>query len=263
MQHTTLIIYSIILIVNLITLNGFTQEMNHNALMDSITRSTKNETETQKIAVLIYQDVVLQDFAGPIEVFSKAKKLTKGKYEIFTIALDTSIIRTENNTIRLKPDYSIKDMPDANYLIIPGASMPVINTLVQNNTFTNFIADWNAKEKTKTVSICTGSYLLANTNALDHKKATTHYFVADDFSKQYPKIKLIKDVRFVDEGKLITSSGITSGIDAALHIVGKHSGEKIKQMISRALQYKFHEKEDWPIAPNGMKYRRKTKSMNH
>ena len=175
--------------LNLAIPDCFAQEMNHNKMMDSITKSTESEIEIQKIAILIYQDVVLQDFAGPIEVFSKAKKLTKGKYEIFTVALDTSIIKTENNIIKLKPDYTITNMPDANYLIIPGASMPVINTLVENNTFTNFITDWNHKEKTKTVSICTGSYLLANTKALDHKKATTHYFVADDFSKQYPQIK--------------------------------------------------------------------------
>ena len=76
------------------------------------------------------------------------------------------------------------------------------------------------------------------------------------------KLSVIKNVRFVDEGKFITSSGITSGIDTALYIVGTHSGEKIKQMISRALQYKFHEKENWPIAPNGMKYRRKTNNTN-
>ncbi|PKV50906.1 DJ-1/PfpI family protein [Aquimarina sp. MAR_2010_214] len=262
MKHIIIAFCSSIFAFSLGILDCSAQEINHNKMMDSITESTKGEIETQKIAILIYQNVVLQDFAGPIEVFSKARKLTKGKYEIFTVALDTSIIRTENNIIKLKADYTINNMPEANYLIIPGASMPVINTLIENNTFTNFITDWSNKEKTKTVSICTGSYLLANTNALNNKKATTHYFVADDFSKQYSQIELIKNVRFVDEKKFITSSGITSGIDTALYIVGNHSGEKIKQMISRALQYEFHEKEDWPIAPNGMKYRRKTKSTD-
>ena len=61
----------------------------------------------------------------------------------------------------------------------------------------------------------------------------------------------------MDEGKFITSSGITSGIDASLYIVKKHSGDKIKRMINRALQYDYQEKKDWPIAPNGMKYSRK------
>ncbi|WP_185967810.1 DJ-1/PfpI family protein [Formosa sediminum] len=242
--------------MSIIPIDCLAQEKNHTEIMDSISNLTKNEIKIQSIAILIYQNVVLQDLSGPVEVFSKAKKLTKGKYEVFTVALDTSIINTENNMIKLKPDYTINNMPDADYLIIPGASMPVINSLVDNNTFTDFIKKWNDNKNKKIVTICTGSYLLANTGALNNKKATTHYFVADDFSKQYPKIELIKNVRFVDSEKFITSSGITSGIDTALYIVSKHSGEKIKQMISRALQYEFHEKKNWPIAPNGMKYMR-------
>ncbi|TPN85271.1 DJ-1/PfpI family protein [Aquimarina algicola] len=233
------------------------QENNHKKMMDSIIELDNNINKVNKIAVLVYQDIVLQDVAGPIEVFSKAKKLTKGNYEIFTVALDTSIISTENKIIKIKPDYTIDNMPDADYLVIPGASMPVINNLVDNNIYTKFITHWNNQKDTKTISICTGSYLLAETKALDHKKATTHYFVADDFSKKYSKIMLLKNVRFVDEGKFITSSGITSGIDAALHIVGIHSGDHIKQMISRALQYDFKEKSKWPVAPNNMKYTRK------
>ncbi|UOY07316.1 DJ-1/PfpI family protein [Muricauda sp. SCSIO 64092] len=235
--------------------NAKAQNSLHTTKMNS---PTKTKTlDTTRIVVLLYEGVVLQDFAGPIEVFSKAKKLTKGKYEIFTIAMDTVLIGTENKVVKIKPDFSLNEMPNADYLVIPGASMPIINQLVESNTYTDFITEWNQKPKTKTLSICTGAYLLAETKALNGKKATTHYFVADDFSKQYPKIKLVRNVRFVDEEKYITSSGITSGIDASLYIVEKHSGKRIKDMINRALQYDYQEKKDWPVAPNGMKYTRK------
>ena len=146
-------------------------------------------------------------------------------------------------------------MPEIDYFIIPGASMSTINNLVNEKPLINFIKN-SSDEDTTLVSICTGSYLLASTGLLNDKRATTHYFVADDFSKQFKAIDVVKDVRFVDEGKFITSSGITSGIDASLHIVGQNSGLKIRGMIERALQYSFHQEEDWPVAPNGMKYQR-------
>lgn len=227
----------------------------HTTKMDAMAKTAA--TDTTRIAVLLYEGVVLQDFAGPIEVFSKAKKLTKGNYEVFTVAMDTALVATENKILHIKPDHTIKKMPKADYLLIPGGSMPTINRLVKNGTYTDFISEWNQRPGTKTLSVCTGAYLLAETKALNGKKATTHYFVADDFSGQYPKIELVKNVRFVDGGKFITSSGITSGIDVSLYIVGKHSGNKIKSMITRALQYDYRQEKDWPVAPNGMKYSRK------
>ncbi|PCI86507.1 MAG: thiamine biosynthesis protein ThiJ [Hyphomicrobiales bacterium] len=226
----------------------------HDMKMDHIAKSATN-TKQINIAVLIYDGVVLQDFTGPIEVFSKAKRLTKGKYNLFTIAQDDEAISTENGFLKVTPDYSFSNMPEADYLIIPGGSMPVVNEMMKKQNIIDFIKAYD-KKHTKIVSICTGSYLLANTGLLQGKKATTHYFVADDFSKLFDDIEIIKDVRFVDEGQYITSSGVTSGIDTALYIVGQNSGVNIQNMISRALQYTFHEKETWPVAPNGMKYRR-------
>lgn len=226
----------------------------HEMKMDHVAESATN-TKQINIAVLVYDGVVLQDFTGPIEVFSKAKKLTKGKYNLFTVAQDDKAISTENDFLKVTPDYSFSNMPEADYLIIPGGSMPVVNQMMEKENIINFIKAHD-KKHTKIVSICTGSYLLANTGLLGNKKATTHYFVADDFSKLFNDIEVIKNVRFVDEGQYITSSGVTSGIDTALYIVGQNSGMNIQNMISRALQYTFHEKETWPVAPNGMKYSR-------
>lgn len=214
-------------------------------------------SDTLRIAVLLYPQVVLQDFAGPIEVFSKAKKLTHGKYKVFTVGLTKEEISTENGIVEIVPDYNIKNMPEADYLFIPGASMPVINQMLNNEALKEFIIHWNLKKEKTIVSVCTGAYLLANTGLLNHKKATTHYFVADDFSRLFPLVWIVKDVRFVDEGALISSSGITSGIDVALYIVGQNSGKKIRVMIARAMQYDYHVQKTWPVAPNGMKYRRK------
>lgn len=147
------------------------------------------------------------------------------------------------------------NFPAADYIIIPGANMKIIEGLENNKVLADFIRKENSNPSTKIVSICTASYLLAYSGILNDKKATTHYFVADDFSKKFPQITLIRDVRFVDEGKVITSSGITSGIDAALYIVGLRSGEKIQEMINRALQYNYGENNKWPTAMKNMSYK--------
>lgn len=226
---------------------------NHLKQMNDISNINKQDTIT--VAVLLYDDVVLQDFAGPIEVFDKAQNLTKGKFRTFTVGLSSKEIHTENNLLKITADYTLEHFPKADYIIIPGASMPIIQKLTENELLTSFLKKENADPKTKIVSVCTASYLLAKAGILDGKKATTHYFVADDFEEQYPKIQLVRNVRFVDEGKIITSSGVTSGIDAALHIVGQHSGETIQGMINRALQYTYGQNETWPTAPKGMRYR--------
>ena len=243
----------LILILQGLTTYGQGSLRVHQQEMYSIVK--KIQQDTVSVAVLLYDNVVLQDFAGPIEVFDKAQNLTKGKFRTFTVGLSSKEIHTENNLLKITADYTLAHFPKADYIIIPGASMPMIQKLMENKSLTTFLKKQNADPKTKIVSVCTASYLLANAGILDDKKATTHYFVADDFEEKFPKIQLIRNVRFVDEGKIITSSGVTSGIDAALYIVGQHSGEMIQGMINRALQYTYGQNETWPTAPKGMRYR--------
>lgn len=231
-------------------------QVNHAETMDEIGRATDASHKLIKIAVLVYDDIVLQDFAGPMEVFSKARNLTHGKYEVFTVGLFEGPVETENGLLEVIPDFTISNMPHADFLIVPGASMPVIEEMLQKETLHDFLVDWSSRDDTTTVSICTASYLLADTGLLNGARATTHYFVADDFSSRFPEIKVIRDIRFVDAGRFLTSSGVTSGIDAALHIVGENSGVRFRDMISRALQYEYHVEDAWPVAPNGMRYER-------
>lgn len=233
----------------LLSTNSYAQQHrdSHQQKMNSISQDKAQDTIS--IAILLYDNVVLQDFSGPMEVFSKAQNLTKGKYKTFTIGLKSKEIHTENSLLKITTDYTLRDFTKADYIIIPGASMPVIKELMTDEILKNFIQRENTEVKTKIVSVCTASYLLANAGILDGKNATTHYFVAEDFREQYPNVQLVQNVRYVDEGKIITSSGVTSGIDAALYIVGQHSGEMIQGMINRALQYTYGQNETWPIAP--------------
>lgn len=228
----------------------------HQHTMDTIAEQAQQDQATVSIAVLVYNDVVLQDIAGPIEVFSKAKKLTGGQYQFFTVGLNEGPVAAEQHTLQFTPDYSLATMPEADYLIIPGASMPVIDKLMQSQQLADFLANWLRQTDNKIVSVCTGAYLLANTGALNGKKATTHFFVADDFAARFPEVELVRHVRFVEDQPFISSSGVTSGIDAALYIIGKESNPTLRDMIARALQYNHRQYEDWPVAAKDMHFQR-------
>ncbi len=243
----------VVLLAYLIVGLASAQGKSHAEQMEAVAQGISHPPTV--IAMLVYDNIVLQDLAGPMEVFSKARNLTRGKYQVFTVALSSGQIETENSLLKITPSYTIADMPPADYLVVPGASMPVIEEMLHNKTLRNFLINWAGKAGRKTVSVCTASYLLANAGLLDGRRATTHFFVADNFANRFPSVKLVRDIRFVRSGRLITSSGVTSGIDAALNIVGEISGEQIRGMISRALQYAYRVEEAWPVAPDGMSYK--------
>ncbi|SEW38444.1 GlxA family transcriptional regulator [Chitinophaga arvensicola] len=215
-------------------------------------------TPVVKVAVLLYPGVELQDFAGPADVFVKAAGVTRGQYDVYTVSLQPGMIYTESDKVAIKPAYQLTNMPKPDILVIPGASMTVIETLRTDSAMYSFIRKYKDSAAV-TMSVCTGAYLLGRTGALDQIRSTTHFFVADDFQETFPHTTLIKDVRYVDEGHIITTSGVTSGIDGALHLVERYSGEKIAAMVARGMQYNTHREEAWPVAPAGMKFQRSKK----
>ncbi len=106
------------------------------------------------------------------------------------------------------------------------------------------------------MSVSSATFLLAAAGLLDQQEATTHFFLADDFATAFPAITLVKDVRYVDLGNIISTAGATAGIDAALHLVERYSGERIAGMVARGMQYTPKREETWPLAPTGMDYKK-------
>jgi transcriptional regulator GlxA family with amidase domain len=207
------------------------------------------------VALFIYPGIGLGDLNGPADVFMKAAGLTKGQYHVYTFALEQATIRTQGNGLKLTADYLEAEMPKPDILVIPGGSIGLMDTMSLDPKVIGMIKKCQSKVEVM-MSVCTASYLLGRAGVLDHHKATTHYFVADDFQIQFPALTLVRDVRYVDEGAVMTCSGVTSGMDGALHLVNKYSGDAIAAMLSRAIQYIPREEEKWPVAPAGMKFDR-------
>jgi transcriptional regulator GlxA family with amidase domain len=167
------------------------------------------------VAVLLFEGVELLDFAGPAEVFIVAEE---GKaFRVVTVAGSAAPLRTMGS-ITITPDYSYAGAPRADVLVVPGGDM--------KNVGADGIA-WIRKAATEAelvMSVCMGAFLLAEAGLLDGVEATTHHWGLGRLKKAAPTCRVVTGKRFVDAGRLITTAGVTAGIDGALHVVERLLG---------------------------------------
>ncbi len=184
-------------------------------------------TQIGEISIAFYlQDgVEVLDFAGPMEVFAYAG------YKVFTVSKTRETI-TSQKILKIIPDYSIKNAPSANVLAFFGGN----SSSAAND---KEVIDWIKKQKDTEYyfTVCTGAFILAETGYLNNKSATTFHKAINRFEKKYPKINTKRNVRFVDNGNIITTAGISAGIDGALHFVAKLEGIEKAKSIAKNMEY--------------------------
>lgn len=171
----------------------------------------------RSVAIMIFDGVELLDFAGPAEVFIVAEH---GRaYTVYTVAATKQPIKTMGGII-VTPQHSIEDAPKPDILVAPGGN---------TSNVTPKMAKWMRKaadEAEIAMSVCMGAFLFAEAGLLDGREATTHRWGWESLERAAPKCKLVKNRRFVDTGKIITTAGVTAGIDGALHIVERLNGKE-------------------------------------
>jgi len=180
----------------------------------------------KKAAILIFDGVQIIDYAGPYEVFGQAG------LEVFTVAVKPEMITTAMG-MRVTPHHTLESAPTADVLLIPGGS--VTNTQQDPNVI-KWIQE-RSKQAEYVVSVCNGAYILAKTGLLDGLTATTFYDLLDGLPAVAPKVKVVRDQRYVDNGKFITTAGISSGIDGSLYVVSKLFGKARAQMAALNMEY--------------------------
>ena len=102
------------------------------------------------------------------------------------------------------------------------------------------VLDWiAAQDRTTrlTTSVCTGAFLLAARGLLDNRQATTHWGSIERLKAGYPLIEVRDDVRYIDNGHILTSAGVSAGIDMALHIVARLLGDEVARQTARNMEY--------------------------
>ncbi|MGE5397767.1 MAG: DJ-1/PfpI family protein [Chitinophagales bacterium] len=192
--------------------------------------------ESRMVGIMLYNDVEVLDFAGPFEVFSIAEPQggEAPPFKVVTISETGSLVSARNG-LKIQPDYGIADAPGLDILIIPGGP-----GFYEIETRNQRVIDWIADQAGKldmVASVCTGAFLLAKAGLLKGRKATTHWAHLERLASQYPDITVLRDIKFVDEGSIITSAGVSAGIDMSLYLVSKLVGEQAAINTARRMEY--------------------------
>lgn len=178
------------------------------------------------ICFYLQDNVELLDFAGPMEVFVVAG------FNVFTVSKTKDII-TSQGTLKIKPDYSIQNAPASNVMVFFGGA----HGLPTNDSK---VISWIQSRKSKTeyfISVCTGAFIMGKAGILDNLTATTYHTQIEALQKALPKTKVLSNVRFVDNGNVISTAGISAGIDGALHFIAKIKGKDFAKKVAEDIEY--------------------------
>lgn len=191
----------------------------------------------QNVVFLSFPNVELMDLTGPYEVFSTFNKLNANRYlNIKTVAQTLDEFKS-NNGLTLRADATLADSGKVDLLVIPGGKGARDN--LDNAEVLAWIGE-KADESRHVLTICTGSVLAAAAGILDGISATTHSSSFDLLAELAPNTKIVRNIRYVDNGKIVTSAGISAGIDASLHLIEVMYGKKYALETAHYIEYPYY-----------------------
>jgi transcriptional regulator GlxA family with amidase domain len=195
------------------------------------------------VAILVFPDVEVLDFCGPFEVFSTTRldedrrRDEPSPYEVVLVAGGVGPV-VASGGLKVVPDYGLDDCPVADVLLVPGGWGT--RREMGNTRLLEWIAG-RAEQAALLASVCTGALLLGRAGLLAGRQATTHWKALDLLRETVPTATVRDDLHVVEDGDIITSAGISAGIDLALHVVARHHGEPAARATARHMEYPFPE----------------------
>ncbi|MBC8036873.1 MAG: DJ-1/PfpI family protein [Rhizobiales bacterium] len=194
------------------------------------------------VGILIFPDVEVLDFSGPFEAFSVATRVAQRDrnkdetfFNAFFIAQTEDLVRARYGFL-VRPHYGFDRHPPIDLLIVPGG-------IVDQPRSSAETMEWvkrNARSAQLVTSVCTGAFILAQAGLLDGFKATTHWEDIGDLRREFPKVNVVENQAWVDEGRVVTSAGISAGIDMSLHLVARLHDEDLARAAARQMVYHWH-----------------------
>jgi transcriptional regulator GlxA family with amidase domain len=186
------------------------------------------------IGIYIYEDAEVLDFAGPFEVFSTASRFLKKseKLNVFLISQNNKVVKARGG-FNVCAHYSFLDTPVIDILIIPGG---IHKKEMKKKSVINWIYE-QSKKCLITASVCTGAFLLAKAKVIKKENVTTHWEDIKDLEESFPKLNVIKNKRWVEDENIITSGGISAGIDMSLYLVSKLYDEKLALRTAEQMEF--------------------------
>ncbi|MCZ6874744.1 MAG: DJ-1/PfpI family protein [bacterium] len=200
------------------------------------------EPTIRRVAVALFEGFTVLDMYGPVQAFASCRVPTpdgsfKRLFEIFTIAARAGEVRSGEGPASVA-EYSFADMPSYDILLIPGGFGT--RAAVANAPYLDQLATASQNAAT-TATVCTGSALLARTGLLDHRPATSNKLAWDWVLQQGPQVQWVRQARWVDDGDIITSSGVSAGIDMALSLIARLLGREMALTSARNMEYIWNE----------------------
>jgi transcriptional regulator GlxA family with amidase domain len=197
------------------------------------------------VGTLLFDEVEVLDFCGPFEVFSAARPLEAEKqgdehrlFRVLTIAEQERLITCRGGLL-VQPHATIEQHPPLDILVVPGGQG------TRRERHNQRLLDWIGEQDQHTqltTSVCTGAFLLAERGLLNQRRATTHWGSIEWMRSTYPEIEMLADTRVVDEGHIVTSAGVSAGIDMSLHVVARLYGVEVARWTARRMEY------DWRLS---------------
>src|SRR5438093_4360920 len=184
------------------------------------------------VAIVIFPEVEELDFVGPWEIFTRVRRLEPALCEVFTVAPDGGEVRCANG-LRVIADHSFASAPPADLVLVPGGAGT--RAQVENPAMLEYIRRADAAAAI-TTSVCTGSFLLERAGVLTGKRATTHWRSLEQL-RALGTVRVAEGERWVDEGRIVTSAGVSAGIDMALHLVGRLWDPALARRVQKAVEY--------------------------
>ena len=195
------------------------------------------------VGIVLFDDVEVLDFSGPFEVFSVTRldqerhREDPSPFEPLLVARSAQLVTTTGG-MRVEPHTTFARCPALEVLVVPGGWG---TRTAMNDTATISFVKERAAQVGKLTSVCTGSLVLGQAGLLDGKRATTHWGALDLMAQLFPTVHVDRRLHVVEDGNVITSAGISAGIDMALTVVARHCGEHVARETARYMEYPYPE----------------------
>jgi transcriptional regulator GlxA family with amidase domain len=191
-------------------------------------------SQSRNVAVLLFHEVEVLDFCGPFEVFSVTRNRDNSTpFNVYTVAENLEPIMARHD-LSVNPRYTISGCPKPDILLVPGGYG------TRKEMHNRVLTDWikGSFQGTELIlSVCTGALLLAKAGLLDGLVATTHHGAIELLKEVAPNTTIDAAKRFVDNGKIILSAGISAGIDMSLYVVARLLGEEHAWETAQYMEY--------------------------
>ncbi|HEU4367630.1 MAG TPA: DJ-1/PfpI family protein [Methylomirabilota bacterium] len=195
----------------------------------------------KRVGILVFPDVEVLDFCGPFEVFSvtrlneQLRREEPSPFEVLLVAEQAGTVTTTGG-MKVTPDHAIDTCPPLDILVVPGGWGT--REQIKNARLLDWIKE-RARQVETLTSVCTGSMLLGQAGLLDGRHATTHWRSLQWMRDSFPAVTVEEKLHVVEDGNVLTSAGISAGIDMALRVVTRYHGETVARNTARNMEYRY------------------------